>query len=68
MIEDYLDQVVSQLHYVCDEDFEDFSTQSKVDFFCEIRQTFGTSALLLEGGEELKGDDCSTHNHQNFKL
>jgi hypothetical protein len=50
LIEDYLEMVVSQIHHIADQEFDDLSSQAKLDYFVEVRQTFGASALLLEGG------------------
>ncbi|KNC96423.1 hypothetical protein, variant [Spizellomyces punctatus DAOM BR117] len=50
LIEDYLNQVVTQLQYIQRNDFEVLSPQQKVEFFHDTRQSFGNTALLLEGG------------------
>lgn len=53
IVEEYIDAVVEQLNYICDNDFKGLSTQKKFAFFYETRQSFGRSALLLSGGASL---------------
>eukprot|EP00004_Rigifila_ramosa_P024308 TRINITY_DN7003_c0_g1_i1.p1 TRINITY_DN7003_c0_g1~~TRINITY_DN7003_c0_g1_i1.p1 ORF type:complete len:615 (-),score=171.98 TRINITY_DN7003_c0_g1_i1:212-2056(-) len=50
LIESYLDEVVSELNYVCETEFDNFSLQEKFDFFSETRRSFGRTALVLSGG------------------
>lgn len=53
LIEDYVDNVVKSLEYICDTEFEDFPPEEKFEFFYETRQAFGRSALCLSGGATL---------------
>lgn len=53
LVVDYLQEVCSALEYLCDNDFPGFSFQRKLDFFREMRQAFGASALMLSGGAAL---------------
>ncbi|KAI8579235.1 hypothetical protein K450DRAFT_243427 [Umbelopsis ramanniana AG] len=48
LIEDYMDEVVSQLEYV--ETTGELDPQTKLKFFMDTRQSFGCSALILQGG------------------
>lgn len=50
LIEDYTEEVVAQLELIAQTDSEAFSFQSKLDFFTDTRQSFGNTALLLQGG------------------
>lgn len=50
LIEDYTDEVVSQLEHLAQCQVEGFSHRAKIDFFNDTRQGFGNSALLLNGG------------------
>ncbi|CAG8558523.1 5932_t:CDS:2 [Racocetra fulgida] len=50
MIEDYTEEVATQLEYINQSDFSDVSHTSKPDFFHDTRQSFGCSALVLYGG------------------
>lgn len=47
MIEDYMDEVVTQIEYV--ESSPDLDPQIKMKFFSDTRQGFGRSALVLQG-------------------
>ncbi|CEP08151.1 hypothetical protein [Parasitella parasitica] len=51
LIEDYMDEVVSQIEYI--ESTSDFNAQAKIKFFSDSRQSFGCSALVLQGGTAL---------------
>ncbi|CAO3652240.1 unnamed protein product [Cunninghamella echinulata] len=52
LISTYIEEVTKQLNWICDESSElDFKT--KHDFFMNIRQSFGRTALLLSGGGTL---------------
>ncbi|ORY94010.1 putative esterase of the alpha-beta hydrolase superfamily [Syncephalastrum racemosum] len=53
LITAYIDQVVEQLNWVCDEPSPDLDLRAKHDFFMTIRQSFGRTALLLSGGGTL---------------
>lgn len=53
LVEEYTEEVAKILEYICDNDFEDLTLNKKFDFFYELRQTFGRSALLLSGGSTL---------------
>ena len=48
LIEEYQQEVVSQLKYVCAD--KDFDERSKAEFVNDTRQSFGSSALVLTGG------------------
>ncbi|CAO3645961.1 unnamed protein product [Mucor hiemalis] len=55
---DYIDEVVKQLNWICDEPSDpdndpDLDLKAKHDFFMNIRQSFGRTALLLSGGGTL---------------
>jgi hypothetical protein len=50
LIEDYLQEVVNQLNYLCAKEYPGFSLQQKAEFFNDTRQSFGNTALLLQGG------------------
>jgi hypothetical protein len=50
LIEEYTQTVARIIKYVSEGNFEDLPIEKKFDFFYEIRQTFGKSALLLSGG------------------
>ncbi|KAL7331548.1 Lipase 5 [Mucor circinelloides] len=55
---EYIDEVVKQLNWICDEpadpdDDPNLDLKAKHDFFMNIRQSFGRTALLLSGGGTL---------------
>lgn len=55
---EYIDEVVKQLNWICDEpadpdDDPHLDLKAKHDFFMNIRQSFGRTALLLSGGGTL---------------
>ncbi|CAG8463434.1 7205_t:CDS:10 [Ambispora leptoticha] len=50
LIEDYTQEVVRQLEYIGDTNFNDLQPRSKIDFYYETRQSFGCTALVLYGG------------------
>ena len=50
LIEDYIDTICSILLDICAETIPDFSLNNKLQFFREIRQHFGRSAIMLSGG------------------
>ncbi|RUS23743.1 hypothetical protein BC938DRAFT_474692, partial [Jimgerdemannia flammicorona] len=53
LISDYIDEVVTQLNIICDTESDDFDLKSKYEFFLNVRQSFGRTALLLSGGATL---------------
>ncbi|KAI8149462.1 acyl transferase/acyl hydrolase/lysophospholipase [Fennellomyces sp. T-0311] len=53
LISSYIEEVVRQLNWVCDEPSPDLDLRAKHDFFMTIRQSFGRTALLLSGGGTL---------------
>jgi hypothetical protein len=59
LISEYIDEVVTQLNWICDEssaimeDGKMFDLKSKYNFFLNIRQSFGRTSLLLSGGGTL---------------
>ncbi|KAI7854431.1 acyl transferase/acyl hydrolase/lysophospholipase [Circinella umbellata] len=53
LISSYIDEVVRQLNWVCDELSPDLDLRAKHEFFMTIRQSFGRTALLLSGGGTL---------------
>ena len=50
LIEDYLDEVVAVLDFICNNDFEEISFEEKLKFFRETALSYGRSALMLSGG------------------
>ncbi|CAG8459034.1 12984_t:CDS:10 [Ambispora leptoticha] len=50
LIEVYIQEVVKDLNYICDAPSEEITTKSKLEFFTNIRQSLGRTALLLSGG------------------
>ncbi|KAG5463430.1 MAG: acyl transferase/acyl hydrolase/lysophospholipase [Olpidium bornovanus] len=53
LIEDYVDEVVKQINFICGTDSPYYSVQQKLEFFINTRQSFGRTALLLSGGATL---------------
>ncbi|EDY86409.1 patatin [gamma proteobacterium HTCC5015] len=53
LIEEYLDEVCTSLHFVCDNEFANLDFKKKIDFFETVGQAFGRSALMLSGGAAL---------------
>ncbi|KAI9317878.1 acyl transferase/acyl hydrolase/lysophospholipase [Dichotomocladium elegans] len=53
LISSYIDEVVRQLNWICDEPSPDLDLREKHEFFMTIRQSFGRTALLLSGGGTL---------------
>ncbi|KAL6987231.1 mitogen-activated protein kinase tyrosine protein phosphatase sdp1 [Sarracenia purpurea var. burkii] len=53
LIQDYIDEVSTQLRMVCDSDSEDLLLEEKLAFMHETRHAFGRTALLLSGGASL---------------
>ncbi|KAI9365660.1 acyl transferase/acyl hydrolase/lysophospholipase [Pilaira anomala] len=55
---EYIEEVVKQLNWICDEPSDpendpNLDLKTKHDFFMNIRQSFGRTALLLSGGGTL---------------
>ncbi|CAM0136537.1 unnamed protein product [Umbelopsis sp. WA50703] len=48
LIEEYMDQVIEELEYI--ENTNELDQQTKLKFFMDTRQSFGCSALILQGG------------------
>lgn len=53
LIEDYLDEVCAALNYLCDNEFDNFTSNDKSLFFRRTGHAFGRSALMLSGGATL---------------
>jgi len=53
LINDYLQEVVDTLDYLCDTEMKALPPQKKIEFFKRAAQSFGRSALLLSGGATL---------------
>ncbi|KAH7855044.1 hypothetical protein Vadar_020609 [Vaccinium darrowii] len=53
LIQDYIDEVLTQLRMVCDSDSEELLLEEKLAFMHETRHAFGRTALLLSGGASL---------------
>jgi len=53
LINDYLQEVVDALYYLCDTDMRALPPARKFEFFKRAAQSFGRSALLLSGGATL---------------
>ncbi|KAI9103145.1 acyl transferase/acyl hydrolase/lysophospholipase [Phlyctochytrium arcticum] len=53
LIDDYIDEVTRQLHFICEEESPQISLQQKYDFFTRTQQAFGRTALCLSGGGAL---------------
>lgn len=53
LIEEYVEEAVRCLDYVCVGDFPDFSTEEKILFFKRTGTSYGRAALLLSGGATL---------------
>ncbi|KAI8990804.1 acyl transferase/acyl hydrolase/lysophospholipase [Mycotypha africana] len=51
LIGNYMDEVINQLEYI--HSTRDYSAQAKAKFFSDARQSFGCSALVLQGGTAL---------------
>ncbi|RHZ46546.1 hypothetical protein Glove_615g23 [Diversispora epigaea] len=50
LIEDYTKEVITQLEYIGEQDFSEIPKLSKMEFFNDTRQSFGSTALVLYGG------------------
>jgi TAG lipase/lysophosphatidylethanolamine acyltransferase len=50
LIHDYLHSVVDQIGYIRGGVFPELTLQSKIDFFADTKQSFGSTALVLSGG------------------
>lgn len=53
LIQEYIDEVTTQLRMVCDSDSEELLLEEKLAFMHETRHAFGRTALLLSGGASL---------------
>lgn len=53
LINEYIDEVTTQLRMVCDSDSEELLLEEKLAFMHETRHAFGRTALLLSGGASL---------------
>ncbi|XP_019187416.1 PREDICTED: triacylglycerol lipase SDP1-like [Ipomoea nil] len=53
LIQEYIDEVSTQLRMVCDSDSEELLLEEKLAFVHETRHAFGRTALLLSGGASL---------------
>ncbi|KAI3830202.1 hypothetical protein L1987_04336 [Smallanthus sonchifolius] len=53
MIQEYIDEVSTQLRMVCDSDSDELLLEEKLAFMHETRHAFGRTALLLSGGASL---------------
>ncbi|XP_010277612.1 PREDICTED: triacylglycerol lipase SDP1-like [Nelumbo nucifera] len=53
LIQEYIDEVSTQLRMVCDSDSEELLLEEKLTFMHETRHAFGRTALLLSGGASL---------------
>ena len=50
LIESYLDTVTEALQWIADQDAPEVSFRDKHDFFWDLSQSYGRSALMLSGG------------------
>ncbi|KAI8854141.1 acyl transferase/acyl hydrolase/lysophospholipase [Chytridium lagenaria] len=50
LIEDYIEEVTTILHHICDTDSPDLPLEAKYEFFTNTQRAFGRTALLLSGG------------------
>jgi TAG lipase/steryl ester hydrolase/phospholipase A2/LPA acyltransferase len=48
LIEDYIDEVTKQLHFICD--CEELNLKAKIQFIRDLQHSFGRTALLFSGG------------------
>jgi len=53
LINDYIDEIASALHYLDELDSPDITFEEKLDFFHRASHCFGRSALMLSGGAAL---------------
>lgn len=53
LIEDYFDEIVRQLNFICDCNTGELTLDDKLEFFLNTRQGLGRTALLLSGGATL---------------
>lgn len=53
LVEEYIEEAVRCLDYICVGNFPDFSEDAKILFFKRTGTSFGRSALLLSGGATL---------------
>lgn len=50
LIENYIDEVIDQLHLICDMPSADLTSNQKLEFFQSSQRAFGRTGLLLSGG------------------
>ncbi len=50
LVDDYLQEVVAGLDWLCDTEFAGLSRLKKARFFDDVAQSYGRSALMLSGG------------------
>lgn len=53
LITEYIEEVVSALHYLASDEVKDISLEEKMDFFHRASHCYGRSALLLSGSGTL---------------
>ncbi|KNC97622.1 uncharacterized protein SPPG_07090 [Spizellomyces punctatus DAOM BR117] len=53
LIEDYIDEVIRQLHFICEEESPQITLKAKYDFFTQTQRAYGRTALCLSGGGAL---------------
>ncbi|KAI9003748.1 hypothetical protein BC832DRAFT_518402, partial [Gaertneriomyces semiglobifer] len=53
LIEDYIDELIRQLHIICELESSTVSPDEKYDFFINTQKAFGRTALCLSGGGSL---------------
>jgi TAG lipase/steryl ester hydrolase/phospholipase A2/LPA acyltransferase len=50
LIQDYIDEVIGHVYFICDNDFADISINEKLNFLRSTLKTFGKTSLLFSGG------------------
>ena len=53
LITEYLDQVVSAMHYICDNEFPGVTPKQKLESYVRADHVFGRPALMMSGGAAL---------------
>ncbi len=53
LISEYIEEVCRQLNFLHRTEIEGFPLEKKLNYFYELRQSYGRSALLLSGGASL---------------
>ncbi|TPX70181.1 hypothetical protein SpCBS45565_g01886 [Spizellomyces sp. 'palustris'] len=53
LIEDCIDEVIRQLHFICEEESPQITLKAKYDFFTQTQRAYGRTALCLSGGGAL---------------